>query len=77
MTNKVTDHGAQSSGHAISRIGWLSGPGKKFGSMVVHFMEEKDANFVLARGLLEVRGESACTGLWVKKVGERQCFNWQ
>lgn len=66
MTNKVTDHACQllahSSGYAISRIGWLSGPGKKYGSMVVHFIEEKDADAVLGRGLLEVGGESACTG---------------
>lgn len=81
MTNKVTDRAcqllAQSSGHAISRIGWLSGPGKKYGSMVVHYMEEKDADAVLARGLLEVGGESACTGLWIEKGGERRCFNCQ
>lgn len=74
MTNKVTDHACQllakSSGHPISRIGWLSGPGKKYGSMVVHFMEEKDAETVLTRGLLEVGGESACTGVWIEKEGE-------
>ncbi len=44
--------------------------------MVVPFMEEKDANAVLARGLLEVGGESACTGLWIEKGGERWCFNF-
>lgn len=79
MTNKVTDYAcqllAQSSGHAISRIGWLSGPGKKYGSMVVYFIEEKDADAVFARGLLEVGGKSACTGLWIEKRRERRCFN--
>ena len=43
--------------------------------MVVHFMQKEDAEKVLAQGLLEIGGESACTGVWVEKSGERRCFN--
>lgn len=45
--------------------------------MVIHFIEKKDADAVVAWGLLEVRRENACTGLWIEKKGEQQCFNCQ
>lgn len=73
VTNKTRDGAchelSSSSGYAISRIGWLSGPGKRYGSMVDHFMQKEDADKVLAQGLLEVGGESACTGVWIEKSG--------
>ena len=68
---------SQESGYSIARIGWLSGPGKKYGSMVVHFTEKKEADEVLARGLMEVGGESACATVWTDKPEVQRCFNCQ
>lgn len=82
-TNRVTETARQalsdSSGYPIARIGWLSGPGKKYGSMVVQFTQKADAEEVLARGLLKVGGESACTctTIWMEKSGAQRCFKCQ
>lgn len=80
-TNKARDGACQelssSSGYSISRVGWLSAPGKQYGSMVVHFVQKEHADKVLTQGLLEVGGESACTGIWIEKSNERRCFNCQ
>lgn len=38
--------------------------------MVVHFVQKEYADKVLAQGLLEVGGESACTGIWIEKSNE-------
>ena len=34
------------SGYAISKIGWLNGPGKRYGLLVVYFMQEEDVDKV-------------------------------
>ncbi len=64
ITNRVTETARQAlsdaSGYFIARMGWLSGPGKKYGSMVVWFTQKADEDEVLARGLIEVGGDSAC-----------------
>lgn len=58
VTNKARDEAchelSSSSGYAISRIGQLSGPGKRYGSMIVHFMQKEDADKVLAQGYLKL-----------------------
>lgn len=80
-TNKARDGVCQelssSSGYSISRVGWLSAPGKQYGPIVVHFVQKEHADKVLAQGLLEIGGESACTGIWIEKSNERRCFNCQ
>lgn len=80
-TNKTRDAACQelskSSGYEISRIGWLSTPGKRYDSMVIHFAQKEHADKILAQGLLEVGGESACTGIWIEKSSKRRCFNCQ
>lgn len=45
--------------------------------MVVQFTQKADAEEVLARGLLEVGGESACVKIWVEKSGAKRCFKCQ
>lgn len=80
-TNRVTEIARQalsdSSGFSIIRMGWLSGPGKRYGSMIVQFTQKADADKVLARGLLKVGGESACTTVWMEKSRAQRCFNCQ
>ena len=80
-TNHVTETARQalsdSSGYSIARMGWLSGPGKRYGFMVVQFTQKADAEEVLAKGLMEVGGESACATVWMEKSGAQRCFNCQ
>lgn len=80
-TNRITDEAcmalSKESGYSIARIGWLSGPGKTYGSMVIHFTQKKDADDVLARGLMELGGESACTTQQADKSGAQRCFKCQ
>lgn len=52
---------------AIGRIGWLSQPGKKYGSMVMYLKDKAETDKMLARGFIEVGGESATTQIWGKK----------
>ncbi len=63
---------------AIGRIGWLSQPGKQYGSMVMYLKDKPQADQMLARGFIEVGGESATTQIWEeKRKGEQRCFNYQ
>ena len=81
VTNRVTETARQAvsnvSGYSIARMGWLSGPGKKYGSMVVQFTQKANADEVLARGLIEVGGESACATVWMEKSKAQRCFKCQ
>ena len=57
----------------IARIGWLSKPDKAYGSMVVSFSKKDDADRFLAKGLMEVGGESAYTAEWKEmKIQDRR-----
>lgn len=53
----VEENGALS----IGRIGWLSQPDKKYGSMVTYLKDKAQAEKMLAKGFIEVGGESATT----------------
>lgn len=81
VTNRATETARQALsdelGYSIARIGWLSGPGKKYGSMVVYFNKKAEADEVLAMGLMEVGGESTCATAWVEMSGVQRCFNCQ
>lgn len=82
-TGRITPQAASSIGEengglAIGRIGWLSQPGKKYGSMVVYLKDKAQADMMLARGFIEIGGESATTQIWEEKgKGEQRCFNCQ
>ena len=82
-TGQILDHAAtgiseENEGLMIARIGWLSQPGKKYGSMVLYLNEKSHVNALLAKGFLDLGGESATTQVWEEtgKVGQR-CFNCQ
>lgn len=45
--------------------------------MIVYFTEKKEANEVLARGLMKVRGENAYAIVWTDKPKVQQYFNCQ
>ena len=63
---------------SVGRIGWLSLPGKKYGSMVVYLKDKSEADAILTRGFLEVGGESATTQVWEERGKvEQRCFNCQ
>ena len=49
---------------SISKIGWLSQSGKKYGSIVLYLKEESQVNAMIARGFLEVGGKSGITQAW-------------
>ncbi len=80
-TGQILDHAAtgiseENEGLMIERIGWLSQPGKKYGSMVLYLKEKSQINALLAKGFLDVGGESATTQVWEKKGKvEQRCFN--
>ena len=62
----------------VGRIGWLSQPGKRYGSMVLYLKEKSQAEAMLAKGFLEVGGESATTQIWEERgKTEPRCFNCQ
>ncbi len=62
----------------VGRIGWLSQPGKKYGSIVLYLKEKSQADVLLARGFLEVGGESGTTQAWEDRgKAEQRCFNCQ
>lgn len=42
--------------------------------MVVYFTQKKEADEVLARGLIEVGGEIAYITFWTDKSGVQCCF---
>lgn len=63
---------------SVGRIGWLSQPGKKYGSMVLYLKEKSQADAMIARGFLEVGGESGTTQAWEDRgKTEQRCFNCQ
>lgn len=63
---------------AIGRVGWLSQPGKKYGSMVLYLKDKSQADAAIARGFLEVGGESGTTQTWEERgKTEQRCFNCQ
>lgn len=63
---------------SVGRIGWLSQPGKKYGSMVLYLKEKSQADAMIARGFLEVGGESGTTQAWEDRGKiEQRCFNCQ
>ena len=45
-------------GYWIARIDWLSGSGKKVGSMVVQFTQKADVDKVLAKSVIDVEGKN-------------------
>ncbi len=62
----------------VGRIGWLSQPGKKYGSMVLYVKDKSQAEAILARCFIEVGGESATTQVWdEREKTEQRCFNCQ
>ncbi len=84
-TGRILDHAAigiseENEGLMIGRIGWLSQPGKKYGSMVLYLKEKSQVNTLLAKRFLDVggEGEDATTQVWEEggKV-EQRCFNCQ
>lgn len=63
---------------AVGRVGWLSQPGKKYGLMVLYLKEKSQADAIIARGFLEVGGESGTTQPWEDRgKNEQRCFNCQ
>ncbi len=82
-TGRILDHAAigiskENEGLMIGRIGWLSQPGKKYGSMVLYLKEKSQVNVLLAKGFLDVGGESATTQVWeARDKVEQRCFNCQ
>lgn len=63
---------------SVGRVGWLSQPGKKYGSMVLYVKDKSQAEAMLAKGFMEVGGESATTQVWEERgKGEQRCFNCQ
>lgn len=82
-TGRITPQAASSIGEengglAIGRIGWLSQPDKKYGSMVVYLKNKAQADRMLARGFIKVGGESTTIQIWEEKgKGEQRCFNCQ
>lgn len=63
---------------SVSRIGWLSQPGKKYGSMILYLKEKSQADAMIASGFLEGGGESGTTQAWEERgEAEQRCFNCQ
>lgn len=83
ITGHVSPQAASSIGEengslSVSRIGWLSQPGKKYGSIVLYLKEKSQANAMIARGFLEGGGESGITQAWEERgKAEQRCFNCQ
>lgn len=63
---------------AGGRVGSLSQPGKKYGSMVLYLNDKSQVDSIIARGLLEVGGESGTTQTWEERgKTEQKCLNCQ
>lgn len=63
---------------AVGRVGWLSQPGKKYGSMVLYLKDKSQADAIIARGFWKVGGESGTTQPWEERgENEQRCFNCQ
>ncbi len=82
-TGRILDHAAtgiskENEGLMMGRIGWLSQPGKKYGSMVLYLKEKSQVNALLAKGFLDVGGESATIQFREERGKvEQRCFNCQ
>ena len=78
LAKAATGISEENDGLAIGRIGWLSQPGKKYGSMVLYLKDKSQVNTLLAKGFLDVGGESATTQVWEERGKvEQRCFNCQ
>lgn len=72
ITGHVSPQAASSIGEengslSMGRIGWLSQPGKKYGSIVLYLKEKSQADAMIARGFMEVGGESGITQVSEKR----------
>ena len=66
LAEAATGISEENDGLMIGRIGWLSQPGKKYGSMVLYLKDKSQVDTLLVKGFLEVGGENATTHVWSK-----------
>ncbi len=66
----------ENEGAEVKMVRWLSGT-KPYGSMAVYLSKEKDAQFLLNRRIVHIRGEAAFTEVYLRRERPVRCRNCQ